>query len=191
MRYYLEILDERILALFTKFSHWFQRLTGRTNYFLAKVFLFVAVYCQLLVILNYWFRILTAPSNLVDIVLGSLLICTAAENAITADKAESHLFSEHETKPYIGVFVDKYVRIFAIAITIFGLATGAFLWSEVVQKRSLLLDTIVGLWWVYCLSAIYFASVDPLPPGKSKVRRWLEELQAGLRKLQPMERPNR
>ena len=53
----LEALDRKIIEKLTKFSHWFQKLTGLTCYFFAKMGLFIALLDLVGHSINYFRRI--------------------------------------------------------------------------------------------------------------------------------------
>lgn len=59
----LEALDRKIIEKLTKFSHWFQKLTGLTCYFFAKTGLFISILVLVLHAINYFWPILMHKSN--------------------------------------------------------------------------------------------------------------------------------
>ncbi|TSC74567.1 MAG: hypothetical protein G01um101444_253 [Parcubacteria group bacterium Gr01-1014_44] len=71
----LEWIDAKILSFFTKISHKFQRLTGRTNFFLANICLTVLAMQVVLRIVNYWFPVITQETTGFDLLFSFLLAC--------------------------------------------------------------------------------------------------------------------
>ncbi|OGN16700.1 MAG: hypothetical protein A3C88_02705 [Candidatus Yanofskybacteria bacterium RIFCSPHIGHO2_02_FULL_50_12] len=188
----IEWIDERILALFTKFSHWFQRLTGLTNFFWARVCLGLFAVGILISVANYWFPILATETPLLGVMLASIWLAYVLAFTELTHRADQHFWSGANTKHS----VQRVLSENAIERVLL-LVVGALL--LVLSFKALANNPEVSIWpqiYVsldpgYLSSATYFAIVDPLPPGKSKVRQWIEEMQAGFRKLQPLSRPNR
>src|SRR5258706_8148194 len=55
-------VDAYILSLFTKFSHWFQRLTGKTNFWWAKLASFWLALLFPSMLFSFKIKIWNAPS---------------------------------------------------------------------------------------------------------------------------------
>ena len=108
-------LDKIILSFFTKLAHSFQRLTGRTNYFLAKVFLFVLMTCVVIDVANYWFLFLGKyRTSILSLIFSSLLVWYFMDTIYNCDKADEGLFSESNSRSKIDFdfFESPYTRMF-------------------------------------------------------------------------------
>lgn len=190
MRFVLWI-DERILALFTKFSHWFQLLTGRTNYFLAKVCLFLVMSAWVIEGINYWIPVLDEKTYVIEVVLFVVLFFGQVFLVKSLDRAEEDLFSGHKAKKWTGMETSVELRILWVG-SVFLLVPAEFhRLTQPSVEGFWLFNFNDALWPIYLIFAFYFAAVNPLPPGKSRVRQFLETVQAGFRKLQPVQRPDR
>ena len=71
---FLERIDALILSFFTKISHKFQRLTGKTNFFLANIFLTLLAMFVAENVINFWFPILKTKTNIVYLLKHQLKI---------------------------------------------------------------------------------------------------------------------
>ena len=185
----LERIDGRILALFTKFSHWFQCLTGRTNYFLAKISLFLTMTAWGVGALGYWLPILERRflHDILTPICFLMVLPDYIMRIYLCDKSEESLFQNDErTKYKISDPIDgsmgwRIFWTFAVILSI-PLSITSVLNNEGVLFFKIINNGFASFVWM----ASYFLEVDPLPPGKSKIRQWIEDIQAGFRKLQPL-----
>jgi hypothetical protein len=164
---FLERLDDRILMFFTNISHRFQRLTGRTNFFLAKVALFTHMFGAFISIANYWAPLMSIESGVVDVVvfmmtsLFSIIIviwCEYAEKTFQSSGNLLKLEWPHSIKILVRPTI-FFLRSFIVSVCFL-----AMQWIDVLIQ-SCLFGLVIGL---------YFVDVIPLPPGKSKIREWIE-----------------
>lgn len=180
---FLMWLDERILALFTKFSHWFQRLTGRTNYFLARCCVLISVLAVLLKILNWWFPILTGGTNSIQLTAGILVIVISARIIISVDMAEQIVSSGDERKPVTEFESTPLLRILLATMAWLNCGLLAFTWLTTPHLKSWALDVFAESNILFVVFGMYFVAVTPLPPGTNKIREWLKEISAGFQKI--------
>jgi hypothetical protein len=184
-------LDERILALFTKFSHWFQRLTGLTNYFLAKTAVGLFFVDGLAKIANFWFPILNQKTGYKDIFFDGFL-CFSGFMLWTwmLNDAEARLQNSAEVKPLVKEVLGEGRGMQLIRVTLFFLCLLSFpfgMYDLATATRGFFifnLNSHFALSYMFCF--LYFLHVDPLPPGTSKVQEWKAAFQAGFRKLNPV-----
>lgn len=168
-------IDAKLLDLFTRFSHWFQRMTGKTNFFLAK---FGVALCFLEVvvhILNFYFPILSRKSTAFGVVMALLVALILTVQMVKLDYADHDLIFSSERVE------DPTFWILSNGSTSWRLVW--FLWfvwdvfmafKEVPKSSSPFFEAIS---WSFAAGTVvfsYFAAVTPLPPGKSKIREWLE-----------------
>ncbi len=195
---FFEFWDKPLLAFFTKIAHSFQLLTGRTCFFLAYICISVFSIVALSSVVNYWLPVLYRETSLSEVFVMAFFVpfgfwqCQIAQGA---DRLQGEVKSFHRL--YWENPVWKIVRVLLFFNVIAHLPQD---FSACWYMVDLIRLTHRGVWIfgvLYHLSAwfytggIYFAGVAPLPPGKSKVRQWLESFQAGFSKLQPARSPNR
>lgn len=168
-------IDTLILALCTKFSHWLQRVTGRTNFFVAKIGFFVICLVVLVRIVNYWFPLLGYTEPLVMLFVYIILISIMTKLVYRCDDNEYRLYQGktlYNITPsgylyrMIWVFLsvaDTVGLFFEFSVQI--VLSGFFNWGSFIT--------------------VYFLAVTPLPPGISKIQKMLEKLTAAFRKPVP------
>lgn len=181
----IEKIDSVIIAACTKFSHWLQQLTGITSYFLANVGNGLFAISLMLRVVNYFHQIFRLPTDTFDAFLSSFLLLNTLSQSFLCIKAQEHLLGNAETKPAAlrsyqkkGISQLRIFWIILLAITLLSAPTavGGPLWIlDGMRYVFLPLGAVI----FYC-----FIAVDPLPPGKSKVRQWVEKL-AGAGRLVP------
>ncbi|MBI2063478.1 MAG: hypothetical protein HYT65_00580 [Candidatus Yanofskybacteria bacterium] len=179
----LRALDGKIIEKFTKFSHWFQKLTGLTCYFFAKMGLFVVLVGLFLRVLNYFIQFLTIETILpaLDIFFLFFFGLIFLRKIYLCNKAEENLFSSEVIR------VEKESFVFRIWCLFFLVLDTTFLMPDLYEARYIMLE-IMGRTGFFMGFTIYnyFVEVTPLPPGKSKVRQWIEGFFSVQPKLQPI-----
>ena len=172
---FLERTDALILSFFTKISHKFQQATGQTNFFLAKCCIFLLGLSLCIHLINFFVRILNQETDIfllsVMVVMGILL----NKHLSLCEKEDKNLKNSIE-KPTknpreIGLFSLRIITIFICFFTV----NYYNLVKELSQPKVSLIFEILnhGFSPVYC-SYLYFISVTLLPPGKSRIREWIE-----------------
>lgn len=171
-----EQVDDEILSFFTKISHKFQRLTGRTNFFLAKCCISVFGIGLLLHIANYWFHFLNHKTKWTDFIFLILVPFLLLDTKALDEVEEKKFSSEAAQKPFLYTCWHGYLlRLFALAIAFLMLGLIILTVIDMVPIKSKLfeiIDTVSGWPAIACYN--YFSIVVPLPPGKSKIREWIE-----------------
>ncbi len=179
-----KIVDDQLMLWCTRFAHWFQRLTSRTSFFLAKLGLGLCVWSLVGEVVNYWYPIFQEKTTIFGVVYRALLVLGFLYDSIQCNKVEENLYDGRVTLPawviYQRVSHGRVWRLFAVGGTIL-VMTVAFLDLVVLNHT----------WKVFWLERIregyvpgltiymYFIQVDPLPPGMSKVREWVESFGFG------------
>jgi hypothetical protein len=172
-------VDDWLISKSTKFAHWFQRLTGRTNFFLAKLGLLICGINVVLVIANYFTQFLAIRTPLFVTFIYTLVLFLLVGYTVKLDEADrSQQQSEERAK---------------VSIT----SSSALIW-RMYWLINLLLQcpiailtfepTLVGILKEICSIGFflgmvifhYFIVVDPLPPRKSRIRQWVENISFGL-----------
>ncbi len=191
---YIKKIDDFILGLFTKFSHWFQRLTGKTNFWLAYICLSLWVGDLFVMAFNYWIPLLHRPSQISDIFVSLVVSLISIRWVKLLDDAERQTMRGNDTLPKVSlIFNDRFMEIVRVA---FVLMTAAYLPQDIYKFTHrtrgvtffIFYDRFL-LGWFY-VAFLYFAVVRPMPPGKSRVKEWIDGLVGGFRKLQPARGPS-
>lgn len=185
---FIKAVDEFVFKHITKFSHWFQRLTGKTCYFLAKIMFLLIISDFIIVACNYWIKILYVETIFLQVVIAPLLIWILTDYVYMMDKSDRHLHKGNRTKLVTAFTILPAFRIIVLILSslVFISLPGAYF----AEKGFWLFNINHELVLIYIALGAYFASVDPLPPGVSKIREWIESFNAGFQKLQPLESPS-
>ena len=174
----LSRLDEFTLSKLTKFAHWFQRMTGRTNYFLAKMGVLIILASITLTIVSYVAPTVPQedrPSLIIVFLFGIFGIgevCRMTE----LDKAERDFLNSTSSNPAKWSFpkepTHRVFWIFACGITV--------LMSITYPRPTTIWTLGRDLFPFGVVLFRYFVDVNPLPPGKSKVKEFFEAVAAYL-----------
>jgi hypothetical protein len=173
-------LDDAVLAWMTQWCHWFQRATGRTNYFLATWVGLVFVGSLTLDIVNIWSPVLERENNVDSVflvacqlswiyLLGRSVIIRPRQfdEAFAADPSVSPVTPvEAASQPLRPVLLALGVRM--ILHDAHGLAHRArgVLWCILYHRAGVFL----------LMTATYLIAVTPLPPARQSFWRWLSDL---------------
>jgi hypothetical protein len=148
--------DFLIDKVFEPFAHWFQKLTGKDCFWLAEIII------GLYIILYGWEISLESENMLLFAlrfaVFGSFLIFVYIR--------QTHQWREHTYRNLDKGFANplRKIPILRILLWIVAFLTLIpFNWFTVA-------DSITLLCWAYLISC------TPLPPGQSKLKKWLEKL---------------
>lgn len=165
-------LDSFLLEkVFQKFSNFFQRMTGKTCFFLARaLFLIAAVFCGMIVL---WVTFASKDTDYYVMFLCFLGIFLFFSDVNEMQGREKDFEENIEAaKNRDTELLLLFRRLSHGAIALFAV----FLFPTATEKGrefALLLFVIVFL-----ASSLgnYFASCTPLPPGKSRIREWIGNL---------------
>jgi hypothetical protein len=179
-------MDQAILNQVTRFCHWFQQLTGKTNFWLARWVCLVHITYFLARIADYWVDVLPSiPPSIPSFVMSLLMVTLYAilmENCRKIEDAESWVGAilphwllgwRSSTMVFIRVLLtiatigESISFVVRISVTSLGL-------EEMIREifdllRSALMPTL-----------IYLVAVDPLPPGTNKLSEFLKSFRTWL-----------
>jgi len=161
-------IDDILLdKIFQRISNFFQRTTGLTCFFLAKIAIVASWSAMVIWIftlpdLHYLLRILLAICSLIY-----LLIVWVHLNAY--DEKEDALSSR------VNVMNSSVITDFPIRMLAWFFLITTSISSEGRQPY-LISSRYLRICLVFVVVYLYFASCTPLPPGKSRIRKWLESL---------------
>jgi len=166
-------VDGFFLSFFTKISHKFYRLTGYSNFFLAKLAVCVMVASVMVVIFNYWFPgILSYQSLPIQVVVCSFVSMFCLFDMVRCDKAEKSAFSDERVKMFNPLYYSPVNRLLWIFLALLMGLAAPFV---IADNNGYLVFKALDLAFAPALAAFkYFISVDPPSPGKSKIREWCE-----------------
>lgn len=166
-------IDSFVLGKCTKFSHWFQRTTGRTNYFIAKLGLFVVTVAAGFELTNYYYPVTkdyVRPSFAILLFYCAVLI-DAFWKSLMMDKLDESSQLSEERVTLRGID-SPIIRVLWLGVstldTFLVIAIG---YSLIYDFPTIFYHVGFGYGMVIFH---YFAAVNPLPPQKSKIRQWLE-----------------
>lgn len=174
----LQRIDAVILSFFTKISHKFQILTGRTNFFLAKCCLVIMALTIVTKILNFFIPLVNyKKSDLVNLLLNLVWVYWISKdlkNTKTAD--ENILDNERARVPFVIGGNNYFFRlIWLLFVLLFDIPNITLVLAGITAPKIHWLFEILSFGLASSILAfVYFVAVTPLPPGKSKVRQWLE-----------------
>ncbi|MBX4189611.1 hypothetical protein KW785_03420 [Candidatus Parcubacteria bacterium] len=172
-------IDDWTLGRCTRVAHAFQRLTGRTNFFLAKMGVAAAIIDLIMRILNHFHQFLYSKDGSFNTAVWFLLVLMLVHDALRMDEAErSHISEERVAIPGVTGYSTFHIRFIFLSASVVStwLVVGAL--YTIINYR--IIDVIGDLSFVYGVSIyFYFIAVEPLRPQKSKVRQWVEKLSLG------------
>ncbi len=163
-------LDSLLLKYATKISHWFQKITGKTNFFVARLGICITFVGATMIFFDQFFHIFWENATLYSGLLYlSFYSIWAVRNIFLSRKAEEHWLSGAKSK--LRFYGDSPM------LRIVGMFIFCFANMLVLIVNARMLSTIPGeCLMMGILTFIYFMSVDPLPPCKSKIRKWIENI---------------
>ena len=183
----MKTLDAWILALCTKFAHAFQRLTGESNYFLAKIGLMISSLHMVIEIINFFYPVLLAEkTSLSGFLFELVLLVSVFSVAYDLDNTDEsqQLSSERVIDPSLPSIFDKYgwaVRLFFAFFFVFDVVNVFF---QVKHSHWGILEIVHFVAFSFGITAFqYFVVVEPLRPGKSKIKQWIEKLSFSSREM--------
>lgn len=168
----LQKIDWFVLGKFEKLAYWWQKLTGKDCFWLAKLCLvilltgFAADY-----LVKIWLLNTGAPR------IGSLAVYVFIAifwyhhiNSSQVDTYQKIGFGNENKLKF------KAIRVFIAIGDFLSMISTVFELIKSVDVMHFFLHLIYAIIAIALVSMVYFAACDPLPPAKSKVRQWLEKI---------------
>ncbi len=165
-------IDNALLSFFTKLARSFARLTGKSNFFLAKTMVCVLTAGFMIGTASYWLPLLDfrLPLSIVMIMALNAFICIY--DLHQCDKAEDMMLNEKRTRVFNPLYYSPSLRVF-VAVTTFLYIFIAL--PSLVSSKGFLFAKIVLVFFPPSYAAfIYFAVINPPSIGKSRIREWAE-----------------
>ena len=163
-------VDAKLIGFFTKISHRFQRLTGRTNFFLAKIALCVVGLSLMSQVADYFLSLFGIGTSALSVVLALGAATVVISWAYECDEAKHGVYAEEKAKRnFMPPEADPVcIRIIFLALLVPWITV--FLAVVVSPNGILAFKILLSLYAPALVTFLYFIAVDPLPPGKSKIR---------------------
>jgi hypothetical protein len=169
-------IDARVLQRCTRIAHSVQRATGLTSFFIARCSAVWWFFSVLLSVLNYFHQIFNMPTSFTSVFL---FIPTGAMCIIDGERAAR---LDREWRESMKAALPAWLLVWR---SMHGPLVRMWVLTFCCGLPPLLLhDWLIHASWLElacdsglfgCLGYCYFMSVDPLPPGVSRVRAWLEK----------------
>ena len=174
--------DSWLLEKFEKFSHWWQKLTGKDCFWLARFSAASPIaYTTIILVAAYVYE------GLDGLFFQSMFFVLYITINLTLGFDLKRMEEEVERDQLKGCSNYSKLDVFGRMV---GLCVLPFMGCVLIAiSRTLLYHTpifyliINGFAPVSWLTALMFACCDPLPPAKSKVRKWLENMAERAKKL--------
>lgn len=172
----LTIIDFWLLGRLEKFAHWWQKLTGKNCFWLARA----AVVCYGLLLVAILVPSILSGKNLAAIIMPVILIVAALfavfhhfvmikyKERIVSDMQEANLSNPFK-------IIDSNWRTVALLVIL--LCMLAAVVNSVTRGNisGYFISIMLGLLIFLDGLSYYFFACDPLPPAKSKIKEWKEK----------------
>lgn len=167
-------IDTFLLSCCTRFSHALQRTTGLTCYFVAKIGIGLVALNMIVEILDYYLKFLVAHTQLFGVIMNAIILVIMVARTAELAKAEENIGNKTKPRQLLRYIFPWWWRIFWLTFFIWDSLATVF-----IQRRSHhhFLDFVDTLFFSMGLVIFYyFVAVDPLPPGTSKVKKFINSL---------------
>jgi hypothetical protein len=106
-------------------------------------------------------------------IVSSVLVIICIRDSFTCTKAQDQLYSGNATKPaeLLKIIGSAHWRFICLMFLIIAMWT---FWVSPPRTHYWIFESIGRSFWFGVTIFEYFVAVDPLPPGKNKVRQWIE-----------------
>ncbi len=171
-----EKVDDYCLTLCSRFSHWLQRTTGWTNFFVAKIGFCMFCISQFLGIANYWWPLIMFKTNILTLIFYFCGASYATRLIYYCDENERRLYQAKLLYKIEGNI--RIIRLFFLGCSIIVLVC-----LPVVLPRMHIWEAVYSCFyiWGFCIGK-FFIAVTPLPPGTSKIRQFINDFVASFKK---------
>ncbi len=168
--------DVWLLDRFQRFAEWWQKLTGKDCFFLAR--LMIACHMLHMATIGLFVLIFTEKSPFDH--MPAILISTVWLYIIRVleTEARSDISRGCRNRGYIDFIAFRLVVIIANPLILGG--TLKIYFGLELPFAFALFSSLCFVWYI---PFAYFLSCTPLPPAKSKIREWIESFSASLREF--------
>lgn len=172
MERFIKTVDGAIMGRLTKFAHWFQRITGRTSIFLAKMGILAILISLSIYIMSLILPILPYKITPLFAFVFGLVAIAEIRQMSELDKAEDAFFSSAEKVKRSWMRSDFALRMILLGLSIYRmLELGFDKYPTNAWRVATVAMSYFGLYFYYC-----FIDINPLPPCRSKLLTFIESL---------------
>lgn len=177
-------VDAIFLAFFNRVAWGFARLTGKSNFFLAKTMVWIVIISAMTTALNYWLPILARKTNpFIAALYGSAALLFLAD-LYRCDQAEAATMNDKRTRIFSPAIYSPVFRFLLVFVNIITVPAAIF---DIMSSAGIMPAKILDYSYMPAFTAfLYFAALDPPQVGKSKIREWAEGFANSFRKLAPV-----
>lgn len=177
-------VDNALLSFFTKLARSFARLTGRSNFFLAKYMICIMIASAMVETMNYWIPLLGRKITPLEVAFRGLFALLCLIDLNQCDKAEGAAFQERRVRVFSPIL---YMPCFRIYITLSSFLTIPIAVHYFTSAEGMFLAKIISRSWGFAFVAyVYLITIDPPSVGKSKIQEWAEGFTNFFRKPVPI-----
>lgn len=174
--------DQRLLDKFERFSHWWQKTFGQDCFWLARMAaILFSLSLLVFVISEIWWRKpngkIGAELWLLEWIPGYLLFSWIEQVDKKVHKMHIRSLANQLKMELI------YIRIFLLFTVPIYIAATFYVLSTTAPYVPIIYRLIGAHFYLWLIPTFYFISCDPLPPAKSKVRKWLESFTTAIKRF--------
>jgi hypothetical protein len=163
----IDTIDDAMHAACTKFSHRLQQFCGLTNYFIARIGVGCTAISVIAGVINYYHQFLPMKSGIIEVVLGILILLSCVSRSIACQKGEDSVGAN--VKPAHVLFYTErpFWRVLWVGFSVMDF------FFMFLHHPWFLAWIQTGAFSFGCALFYNFIIVNPLPPGTSKIREFL------------------
>lgn len=171
-----EAVDHWILGRCTRFSHWLQRTVGLTNFFVAKVGVFLMSLGIVVDVANYWLPLISQKTSLGGLIFGVNMLFFSVFLVYLCNLNEERLYNGESLFDMTFRYPTRISYLLLFVLSIFRIEKSKTIF-ELLYYLSFSLGSSI---------TVYFISVIPIPPGMNKLGEFVKNLKNSFRKLVPV-----
>lgn len=168
-----EMLDQFILKFFTKISHSFQRMTGRTNFFLAKCAALLVAVSTSVGALGYFAEVLVREPSFFIAMIEVFLTIAFIRTAYLCDLSEEDTFRGGTRRKWLLLNYSRAWRPFLFVGVLLSIPASII---EVPIAPNSILEALHHGFIPFSFLFLYFIEVNPLPPCRGKIQEFVASL---------------
>lgn len=175
-------LDEAFLYYFERFSRWWQERTSYDCFWLAKACCMISVFMlwgSIFFMVLYEYPVNQKWTQLANFIVHPILAGALFSRIIETEKT---VRSSQKRSLANAERLDWEARIFILFLfsIIFIPLVGSHL-LLITSESPLFLIILCMSSYLWIIFGDYFNACDPMPPGQSKIKEWLNQLSASIR----------
>lgn len=177
----LEKMDNKILSYIEKFCHKFQKLTGRTNFFIAKIVAYFMLASLLCNNINFYTKILVDDTPIFAFITNGILSLLIFFDLYQYDLAERDKFRQvKQYRIFImgsdGTLGNRFMLLIRILYFVFAIIAFPRLIKNLSISNYKFFEIISYLYEIEFILLSYLISITPLPPSKSQISEFISNI---------------